>query len=164
MSERRFTIGPLAERAGVSRDTIRYYERTGVLPEPERTRSGYRLYGEDDVERLAFVAQAQTLGLALDEIREVLEMVDEGREPCVHVRERLRERLGEVREKIRELRRLESRLQGAIKGPSDGAASGDACRCEIIETSARSARTSADDSAGREGVPGAFLRAGSTEG
>lgn len=132
MSDGRFTIGTLAERTGTSRDTIRYYEQVGVLPEPERTDAGYRLYGGDDVERLAFVAQAQTLGLTLDEIREVLEMVDEGREPCVHVRERLRAHLREVRRKIRELHGLESRLEGALERPAGGGAA-EGCRCGIIE-------------------------------
>lgn len=112
MSERRFTIGPLAERSGV-----------------------------------------RTLGLALDEIREVLEMVGEGREPCMHVRDRLRERLAEVREKTGELRRLESRLLEALRRPSDGAGTG-GCRCEIIEAAGSGARPTGDDGAGRGRVPG----------
>jgi len=139
-----FFIGELAERAGVSRDTIRYYEAERVLPEPERSPSGYRLYGPQDVERLEFVAQAQSLGLRLNEIADVLRIVDEGVEPCIHVRERLRARLDETRARIRELRRLEERLARTLaqaderRGPPDGG-----CRCRIIESGAADARAAA---------------------
>jgi DNA-binding transcriptional MerR regulator len=129
-----FYIGELAERAGASRETIRYYEREGVLPEPRRSGSGYRLYADEDVERLRFVARAQALGLKLDEIGRVLEIVDEGRKPCVHVRRTLEDRLAETRDRIRELRELEGRLERAFEraeelDPGDGRT----CRCSIIE-------------------------------
>lgn len=136
--DNRFFIGELAARTGASRDTIRYYEREGVLPEPERSDSGYRLYDRDDVERLRFVAQAQALGLRLDEIGRILEIVDRGREPCVHVRKTLEERLGEIRDRIRELRILEDRLERALtRADERGSIDGDACRCRIIEDTPR---------------------------
>jgi len=130
-----FFIGELSERTGVGRDTIRYYESRGVLPQAPRTESGYRLYGVEEVERLAFVAQAQTLGLTLEEIREILEVVDAGREPCIHVRERLEARLEETRARIRDLRRLDRRLTRTLERASS-AAGEPACRCRIIETAA----------------------------
>lgn len=133
MNVDRFFIGVLAERTGLGRDTIRYYESLGVIPEAPRTGSGYRVYGPDDVDRLAFVGQAQTLGLTLDEIREILEIVGEGREPCVHVRERLQRRLEETRRRIRDLQELERRLDATLSRPDvDGTAS--YCRCRIIES------------------------------
>lgn len=133
MSKDSFFIGELAERTGLGRDAIRYYESVGVLPEAPRTDSGYRVYGPADVERLAFVGQAQTLGLTLEEIREVLEIVDEGREPCVHVRGRLQQRLEETRRRIRDLQGLERRLEAALsRADADGV--GSHCRCRIIES------------------------------
>ncbi len=136
--ENRFFIGELAERTGASRETIRYYEREGVLPKPERSESGYRLYGPEDVERLRFVGQAQALGLKLDEIGDVVEIVDGGGEPCVHVRRAVEERLDETRARIRQLRSLEGRLERALERAEEGASDGgEACRCRIIEGTAR---------------------------
>lgn len=140
-----FFIGELAERAGTSRDTIRYYEAEGVLPEPRRSGSGYRLYGAAAVERLRFVDQAKTLGLALDQIAEVLAIVDEQREPCGHVRDALEARLRETKERIRELRALETRLERALERARSGEVTSEgACRCRIIEgTGAPAASSSA---------------------
>lgn len=67
-----FKIGELAAAAGVGRDTIRYYERTGLLREPERTAAGYRLYDETDLERVNFIRSAQELGFTLDQARQLL--------------------------------------------------------------------------------------------
>lgn len=136
MMNESFFIGELAERTGLRRDTIRYYEALGVLPEAPRTESGYRLYDHDDVDRLAFVGQAQTLGLTLEEIREILDVVDAGRKPCVHVRERLEARLEETRRCIRDLHRLEQRLEDALNR-GDSVPAGSACRCRIIEAAGR---------------------------
>lgn len=135
MSEQNsFFIGELAERTGVSRDAIRYYETEGVLPEAERTRSGYRLYGPDDVERIEFIGQAQALGLTLEEIADVLSLVDRGREPCVHVSERLRAHLDETRSQMEALRVLEHRLETALRrAERDGGTGSEGCRCRIIE-------------------------------
>jgi DNA-binding transcriptional MerR regulator len=127
-------IGELAERAGLTPDAIRYYEKIGVMPEPERTPGGYRLYRESDVERLAFVGQAQTLGLTLEEIAEILLLVDEGMEPCAHVAERLRQRLGEVEGRMEELAALRRRLREALR-QAEGAPRAEPCRCRIIERS-----------------------------
>lgn len=129
-----FFIGQLAQRVGVSRDAIRYYETLGLLPLPERTAGGYRVYGSEDVERLEFIGRARVLGLTLDEIADILEIVDEGRMPCVHVRRRLARHLDETRERIRELRDLERRLERALAGADEAEAPDDtACRCRIIE-------------------------------
>src|SRR5437870_94459 len=75
-------IGQLAERLGLNTKTIRYYESIGLLPSPARRPSGYRVYGEDDADRLAFVRTAQRFGLRLDQIREVLAFRDRGERPC----------------------------------------------------------------------------------
>src|SRR6266545_202779 len=99
-------IGELGERAGVSAKTIRYYEEIGLLPEPTRLPSGYRAYTDDDAARLAFIKSAQRLGLALDEIKEILALRDEGLRPCGHVRDVLRREVAELDGRIRDLRRL----------------------------------------------------------
>jgi len=132
VGEKQFFIGSLAKSTGLTPDTIRYYEEIGVMPEPERSHSGYRVYAAADVERLEFIRQAQALGLSLEEIREVLAMTDRGTMPCDHVRDRLRQRLSEVERRIGELEALRGRLQGALR-EAERSSGSDACRCRIIE-------------------------------
>lgn len=129
-------IGELAARSGISVDAIRYYERIGVLPQPERTNGGYRVYGEEALERLAFVGQARSLGLSLDEIGEIVKMVGQGVEPCQHVRERLARRLAEVEARIDELGGLRERLRNALRRAEE-APEPTACGCRIIEMATR---------------------------
>lgn len=109
---RRF-IGTLAKQAGIPIQAIRYYEQLGVLPRAGRTASGYRVYGQDTVDRLAFINKAQSLGLRLQDIREILDLADRGRCPCGHVQRLLKVRLGELREKMAAMRTLERRLKDA---------------------------------------------------
>ena len=133
MSREKVFIGTLAERTGVPADTIRYWEKEGVLPRPERSEAGYRLYGEAAGERVRFIRQAQALGLRLDEIAEVLALVEErGIEPCAHVEAQLRERLSEVRGRIRGLEELRQRLYAALER-AEAAGENEDCRCRIIE-------------------------------
>jgi MerR family copper efflux transcriptional regulator len=111
-------IGALAEQAGMSTKTIRYYETIGVLPEPKRSPSGYRDYDPATCERLQFVRSAQAVGLSLGEIREILAYRDRGETPCAHVVEVIRRRARQMDEQIvqlegmrSELRRLERRAR-----------------------------------------------------
>ena len=104
-------IGELARRAGVTTRTIRHYERIGVLPAPERTESGYRLYTEDALARLAFVRAAQTVGLTLGEIREVIAFRDRGEAPCGHVLALVERRAAEPAGRIAEMQRLRVELR-----------------------------------------------------
>lgn len=103
-------IGELGERLGVSTKTIRYYESIGLVPEPERTSSGYRVYGEGDVERLAFVKSAQRLGLALDEIREILALRERGEAPCGYVQSLISKELADIDRRLEELQVLRKEL------------------------------------------------------
>lgn len=75
------TVSKVAEQAGTSTDTLRYYERIGLLPAPQQSASGYRLYDGEALERLLFIKRSQSFGLSLDEIRELLEITERG---CVH--------------------------------------------------------------------------------
>jgi DNA-binding transcriptional MerR regulator len=108
-------VSDVAGRVGLTPATIRYYERLGLLPPPERTPSGYRQYSEDVADRLRFIKGAQRFGLRLDEIRELLDIQDQGRCPCGHTQELLRSRVAEVNEEMRDLRRLRTDLLQMIE-------------------------------------------------
>ena len=97
-------IGELAQRTGFSTKTIRYYELIGLLAAPERSDSGYRLYGPEDVERLEFVAKAKRLGFSLDDIRDVLLLHEQHEPPCVHVLALLEQKLKQVDGVLKDLR------------------------------------------------------------
>ena len=90
--------------------TIRYYERIGLLPDPDRTGANYRIYAPGDADRLAFIKTAQRLGLSLDEIREILAFRDRGEAPCGYVRQVLRRQVDTVDDRIAELRALRREL------------------------------------------------------
>ncbi len=124
-------IGELAETTGVSRDTLRYYERLGLLAPAGRTPSGYRLYPPEAARRVAFVKRAQALGLRLYEIRRILEVMDEGARPCAHVRAALEEKLAEIEVKLKALllvkAELERRLAWARDHPDPACDGRDTC-------------------------------------
>lgn len=103
-------IGELAKRLGLNAQTIRYYERIGLLPEPERTKAGYRLYGKEDQRRLKFVKNARNTGLALGEIKEVLAFHERGEAPCSYVTEAIARRADEVERQIAELMEFKEEL------------------------------------------------------
>ena len=131
-------IGELANTAGVTTKTIRYYEAIGVLDEPARTDSGYRSYGPAAVERLDFVKQAQSTGLALAEIKSILEIKDQGGQTCEHPKALLRQHLDELDERIVELQAARVELQAMYQraGALDPAKCTDANRCQIITDAA----------------------------
>ena len=108
-------IGAVARQAGVPIKTIRYYEEVGLLPQPPRTTSRYRLYPPQTIDRLQFIKKAQNLGLRLQDIKEILDLADRGRCPCGHVQRVLTVRLAELRNKIADLRNLERRIQQATR-------------------------------------------------
>ncbi len=103
-------IGQLATRTGATPKTIRYYELLGLLPEPDRTDSGYRLYDEKDVERLTFIKKAKGLGFSLTDIRETLTLYDSQQAPCVHVVALLDRKIQEIDRLVNELEELQQEL------------------------------------------------------
>jgi MerR family copper efflux transcriptional regulator len=108
------TIGAVARRAGVGIDTIRYYEREGLLPPPRRRASGYRDYGGDTVERLRFIRRAKDLGFTLEEIRELLALSSDRERGVRDVKGRAEAKLAAVEERIRELQRVRRGLKQLI--------------------------------------------------
>jgi len=131
-------IGEIADEVGVDPPTIRYYESVGVLPEPERTSSGYRAYSSIDVERLRFVTLARSLGIGLDDIRQILGLRDRGEAPCGYVRGVLDRQVEAVEERILQLQALSGelrRLQRSARTLPD-IDTEDPCVCHILEPAA----------------------------
>ena len=116
------TVGQLAARAGVRADTIRYYERAGLLPEPDRTDGDHRRYGPADLDRMLFIRGAQRLGLRLAEIRELLVVRDTGVCPCGPAEVLLRDHIGEIDREIARLTALRAELSGMVAGLSSSSA------------------------------------------
>ena len=100
------TVSKLADEVGTSPDTVRYYERIGLLPETERSAAGYRLYGDEAVENLRFIKRAQRFGLRLEAIGELLDVRRRGMCPCGHTRSLLEDRVTELNEELSSLTRL----------------------------------------------------------
>jgi Hg(II)-responsive transcriptional regulator len=113
-NEVRLTIGALAKEAGMGVETIRFYERKGLLPEPPRTAAGYRQYAPDAVERLRFIRRAQGLGFSLKGISELMDLRVDEVAACGAVEQHAREKLAQVAGKITELRRIETALHRLV--------------------------------------------------
>ena len=124
------TIGKLAGRGGVSVQTIRYYERSGLLPKPSRAASGYRLYAHDAVRRLTFIKEAQRLGFSLGEIQDLLSLRMQSGTTCADIRQQARQKIVAVDKKIEDLQRIKSaltKLAAACRG------NGPTSDCPILE-------------------------------
>lgn len=100
----------IARRAGCNMETIRYYEKIGIMPEPPRTAGGYRVYDEIHVTRLRFVLRGRELGFSIEELRGLLQLVDRGTQTCAEVKALTELHLANVRAKIADLRRIENVL------------------------------------------------------
>ena len=107
--------GKLADLAGVSRDTLRHYERKGVLPRALRGQNGYRQYPPDALQRVQLIRRALSVGFTLDELARVLKVRDAGGAPCEEVRKLAAQKLLNVQDQLRELTRLRDDLQETIK-------------------------------------------------
>jgi len=105
------TIGRLARSAGVGVETVRFYEREGLLAEPRRRESGYREYTVDVVQRLRFIRQAKELGFTLREIQELLDLRVAEDSTCADVRERARAKIADIENRIAALERMRSALE-----------------------------------------------------
>ncbi|MCH8327851.1 MAG: heavy metal-responsive transcriptional regulator [Candidatus Marinimicrobia bacterium] len=125
-----FSIGRLSKRAQVNIETIRFYERKGLLPEPERRESGYRKYTDDAVGRLIFIRHGKELGFSLAEIADLLTLRVDPRTTCADVKLRTDAKIVSVREKIISLQKIE---QALINLSADCKGLGPTSECPILE-------------------------------
>lgn len=134
--ERLITIGKLARRARVRPSTVRYYESHRILPAASRLPSGYRVYSEDSVAMLRFIRRAQSLGITLREVKQLLTIARQGQRPCVRVRELAHGHLRDIDDRIKELELLRAQLRAMLRRRSKGKRA-TATVCPMIESYAR---------------------------
>lgn len=109
--QKRPTIGYVSEVTGCNIETIRYYERIGLLPKPDRTDGGFRLYSDEQINRLNFIRRSRNLGFHLDEVRDLLSLVDTNTYTCADVKGMTVKHLSEIEEKIADLTKLKKVLK-----------------------------------------------------
>ncbi len=131
-----FTIGTLSKKTGVGTEAIRYYERIGIIPKPERADNGYRLYSEEDSDRLSFIRRARVLDFTLDEIDEILAFRERNEPPCSHVMTVMERRIDEIETRIRDLQRMKDEIKHLHEAgkqlPEDVQMK--VCVCHLIQT------------------------------
>jgi MerR family transcriptional regulator, copper efflux regulator len=133
-NDKLWKIGEVAKQTGIGIETLRFYERSGLLDRPVRTEGGYRLYDEEALLTLEFIKRAQTLGFTLDEIKQIIAESRAGHSPCAEVREIVRERLQELDERMRQMRKYRNALAATLQvWDEKGAATGRFCG--LIESS-----------------------------
>lgn len=132
-------IGELADRSGITAKTVRYYEQVGLMPPPERTEAGYRDYRPEAAGRLAFIRAAQSVGLSLGEIREVLAFRDRGETPCAHVASLIERHAADLSQRIAVLERMRRDLERLARkaGTVSQRRLQESEFCHIIETGSR---------------------------
>jgi MerR family transcriptional regulator, copper efflux regulator len=116
VQDRSKLIGFVAKESGLPIKTIRYYEELGLLKTTGRTEGGYRLFGEDVFARLNFIKRSQKLGLTLSEIKEFLDIHDQGRLPCDRIKPQLETKVKEIDRQIQQLAILKQELEGLLSG------------------------------------------------
>lgn len=125
------TISKVAKQAKINLETVRYYEKRGLIPEPPRTESGYRMYSTETVDRIKFIKRAQELGFTLNEIEQLLH-ISEGGHDALTVKNFTSEKIQEVNEKINDLIQIKNILEELLKDcPADGTHTN---KCPIIQT------------------------------
>lgn len=135
-TERTYRIGALAERAALSRDTLRYYERLGLLDHPPRTSGGFRIYNDATLDRLRFIKRAQAVGFTLEEVRELVTFDGRGSARCRRVRDLVASKLAELDERLAELRAFRRALVASLR-ECDTALSGQLdAECPVVEQGA----------------------------
>lgn len=125
-----FTIGALSRLTEVNVETIRYYEKIGIMPNPPRNSSGYRVYSTLHLERLSFVRRSRQLGFSQPEVRKLLTLVDDHEYTCAEVRKMTARQLQTVQQKIKDLKKLAQALTKMV----DECEGGDVPECPIINT------------------------------
>ena len=125
-----YKIGKAAELAGINLETIRYYERRNLIPEPDRMDSGYRLFSQRHVDQIRFIKRAQELGFTLSEIEDLLNLRMDEDTTCSEIKREAEQKYQDVIEKIEDLQRIKSTLTDLIDSCSGSGPKGD---CPILE-------------------------------
>ena len=141
---RAMQIGAISARTGVNIETMRYYERIGILPKPSRSEGGHRIYTVAQEQRLTFIRRSRELGFSLDDVRALLAVADGGNRNCAEVYDLSVGHLREVRQKIVDLKRME----GVLKSMVEKCSRGTLPHCPIIETLSAPVRRSSAVEAG----------------
>ncbi|MEO5860452.1 MAG: heavy metal-responsive transcriptional regulator [Pyrinomonadaceae bacterium] len=129
-----YKIGEVSKRSGVGIETLRFYEKSGLVDRPSRTASGYRVYDASILERLSFIKKAQLLGFTLDDIRELIDHKRMGENPCREVRSKVKSRLEELDDRIRQMKLYRDELAASLnKWERVGESPGHVCG--LIESS-----------------------------
>jgi len=129
MKSRRITRGVLAQQSAVNSETIRYYERIELMPNPKRSEGGHRLYNSNHLKRLIFIRRCRELGFSLEEIKNLLGLVDTGEYSCDEVKLQTEAHLKDVQQKVRDLKKMESMLKDLVAECRNGKLSS----CPIVE-------------------------------
>ena len=124
-----FSIGEVARRSGVKIETIRFYERSGLLAPPPRTSGGHRVYSHAEAQRLNFIRRARQLGFPLDQVRALLALADQREASCIEVERLARDHLAEVRGRIDDLARMDAVLSDLVTRCGQG----ETPDCAILE-------------------------------
>lgn len=111
----KLTIGLFAKKAGVNIETIRYYERKGLLPEPKRRKSGYRIYSAEDIRRIEFIIRAKSLGFTLVEIKEILDLYKNPETKCEDMKKKAENKIEDIERKISSLTKIKKALKKLSK-------------------------------------------------
>ena len=129
MSRQDLTIGRLALSAGVNLETVRYYERIGLMPAPARTQGGPRCYEPEHAQRLRFIRRSRELGFGIDAIRRLIALCEPTAQSCSEVRDMAQDHLVSIEAKIADLQRLQALLKQTVSDCGDGRR----VRCPVIE-------------------------------
>lgn len=124
------TRGELSRKTGCNAETIRYYEKIGLMPEPKRSVSGYRQYDARHEQRLGFVMRGRALGFTMEDLKSLLDLIDQHAVSCMEVEKLARAHLQSVRRKISDLKRMENALGSTIRACSGK----DVPDCPLIDT------------------------------
>ena len=127
------SIGVLAERSGTNTPTFRYYEQIGLLKRPDRRESGHRVYGDPDLKRLTFIRRCREFGFPIEQVRSLVDLLENGERSCMEARDVAADHLAAVRSKLDELRALEVSLAKLVGDCDTACAGGRGADCVIQE-------------------------------
>lgn len=125
-----YKIGDVARRAKVNKETVRYYEKRGLIPKPDRRRSGYRIFTQRHIDQIRFIKRSQELGFTLNEIKELLDLRMDDNTTCSEIREEAQEKYRDVADKIEDLQRIKETLVALIDSCAGEGPKGE---CPILE-------------------------------